>query len=370
MIKGIYIHIPFCNIKCPYCDFVSFINEDEQLYKRYVNAILKELSFYQNENFNVHTVYFGGGTPSVLKPELIDKIISYIKNQFDTIKNPEITMEINPKTYKENDFYEIANYGVNRISIGSQSFLRKNLQSLGRDHQPIDVLKTVEYTLKSGINNISLDMIYGISGQTLNDLQKDLEIYTSLPIKHISAYMLTAYEDTPLGKMVEKQEYQMPDEDITTLMFEKINNYFESKGFFRYELSNWAKSDFESRHNLLYWEDGQFLGVGLSAWSYIGNKRFGNVKNINEYLKRVENDKRPVEYSEILDEREKEREKIFLGLRLSKGIDIRDFESVDIFEELSEQKLGLIDNNRFKLTLRGLMVINEVARKLIQELNL
>jgi len=241
MVKGIYIHIPFCNIKCPYCDFTSFVWQEDKLKDRYVEALKKELLMYLNNNFDLQTIYFGGGTPSTLKPEKIAEIIEFVKNNVKHQKNLEITVEINPKTYKYNEFKIIKDAGVNRISIGNQSFLEKNLIMLGRDHKPEDSYKTIENCLKAGISNINLDLIYGIQNQTLQDLEKDLEIYTSLPITHISAYMLTAYEDTPLGTLVEKGLYHLPDEDLVYQMFLMIDQTLHNKGFERYELSNWAK---------------------------------------------------------------------------------------------------------------------------------
>jgi oxygen-independent coproporphyrinogen-3 oxidase len=368
MIKGIYIHIPFCNIKCPYCDFTSFVWQEDKLKDRYVEALKKELLMYLDNDFDIQTIYFGGGTPSTLKPEKIAEIIEFIKNNVKYQKNLEITVEINPKTYEYQEFKIIKDAGVNRISIGNQSFLEKNLAMLGRDHKPEDSYKTIENCIKAGISNINLDLIYGIQNQTLQDLEKDLEIYTSLPITHISAYILTAYEDTPLGTLVEKGLYHLPDEDLVYQMFLMIDQALHNKGFERYELSNWAKKGYECKHNLFYWTDVNFLGIGVSAWSYVDNERFGNTKNINEYLENVEKGIKPVKLSEILDEKKKLEEKIFLGLRLKEGVDVDLIKNKDFLKELVDEGYGDIKDGRFYLLAKGIMVINEIVRKVLSVL--
>jgi len=365
-INGIYIHIPFCSIKCPYCDFTSITINDKTTYSMYIETLKKELHFYTDLDFHIETIYFGGGTPSLLGPSLIGELINFIKNNFSTEKDLEITIEVNPNTYRYKEFQEIIEYNVNRLSIGNQTFNKKLLKNLGRDHDPEDTLKMVEDAVKAGIKNINLDLIYGIENQTLEDLEKDLKIYTSLPIKHISAYMLTPYESTPLGKLVEKNEYSLPDEKLTTDMFYLINEYLENNDFKRYELSNWAKKGYECKHNLLYWTDKHFLGIGVSAWSYIENKRFGNTKNIYEYFEKVKEGIKPVSFKETLDKNDKRIESIMLGLRLKKGIDLDTLKDKKIIiQELIDNNLAGIENNRFYLTEKGLMVINKIVEKLI-----
>lgn len=364
-ITSLYIHIPFCSIKCPYCDFTSIVLLNENIYSNYINALKKELELYKNLDFEIETIYFGGGTPSLLPPHLIGEFIVFIEENFKTFKNVEITIEANPNTYRYKELREIKEYGVNRLSVGNQTFNRKLLKSLGRDHNPESTLQMVEDALKAGIENINLDLIYGIQGQTLKDLEYDLEIYTSLPIKHISAYMLTAYEGTPLGKLVQNNQYNLPDEKITTEMFYIIDEFLENKKFYRYELSNWAKKEYECKHNLAYWTDKYFLGIGVSAWSYIGNKRFGNTKNIYEYMRKLEKGEKPIEFEEILTEEDKRLEKIMLGLRLKEGIDLSLIKNKEVLKELIKEDFGYIKENKFSLTRKGLMVINKIIEVLI-----
>ncbi len=366
MIKGLYIHIPFCNIKCPYCDFTSIVEENKDIYEQYVNAILKEISFYKNENFDLETIYFGGGTPSLLPPKLLKKIIDFVNQNLKTKRDLEITIEVNPNTYKYDEFSEINEYGVNRVSIGNQSFLEKNLISLGRNHSPKDTFETVKSAVKSGIQNISLDLIYGIQNQTIDDLKEDLKIYISLPISHISAYMLTAYSDTPLGKLVESGKYNLPEESLAIEMFELIDEFLEKNKFYRYELSNWAKEGYQCKHNLLYWTNKEFLGVGVSSWSYLSGERFGNTKNISEYIKKINENKKPVLFKEKITREEIRKEKIMLGLRLKEGISVDEIkDKLNLAEEFVKEGYAKIDNNRFFLTPKGLMVSNSIAATLI-----
>ncbi len=364
-ISGLYIHIPFCSIKCPYCDFTSIVEFNPNVYKDYINALKKEFLLYKEKyNFNLQSIYFGGGTPSILEPELIINILEFILKNSNLNEKIEITIEANPNTYRYNQLKLIKEAGINRISIGNQTFNLRLLKSLGRNHQPKDTLKMVEDSIRAGLNNINLDLIYGIEGQSYEDLQQDLKIYTELPLTHISAYMLTAYEDTPLGSMVLDGKYNLPDEETTTKMFKMVDDFFEKKGFYRYELSNWAKPGYECKHNLLYWTDKTFLGIGISAWSYDGEKRFGNTKNLNEYFQYLNENKLPVRYIEKLSKEDKEFEMVMLSLRLKEGMDISLIKNKNILQELVDHRLGYIENNRFVLTQDGLMVINQIVTKL------
>ena len=366
MIKGLYIHIPFCSIKCPYCDFYSVTIQDTDLYRKYVEALKKEIALYRGLEFQLETVYLGGGTPSLLDPFLIKDLLFFIKDQIGLYDNSEITIEVNPKTYKFEDFMILKASGINRVSIGNQSFQKKNLVVLGRDHNPEDGYKTIESCLKAGIENINLDLIYGIQNQSIEDLEKDLEIYTSLPMKHISAYLLTAYEDTQIGQLVKKGKYTLPDEETALEMFKLINLFLEKEGFKRYELSNWAREGYQCKHNMFYWTHIPFLGIGVSAWSYIDGKRTGNINNLNEYMRSVERGIKPVVYSETIDGLELKKERIFLGLRLRKGIPLSYVTGKDeLISDLISEGYGFIENDRFVLTEKGLMIINRIISYLI-----
>ncbi|NPA16696.1 MAG: radical SAM family heme chaperone HemW [Aquificae bacterium] len=367
MVKGIYIHIPFCSLKCPYCDFTSVELNSDEIYTRYVKAVKKEIQLYASQlDFCVNTIYFGGGTPSILPPQMIDEILQFINAHIPVERDVEITIEVNPATYRYGEFKAIYRAGVNRVSVGAQSFIRENLSFLGRNHFPEDTVKTVMDAFDAGFRNISLDMIYGLPGQTGDSLEKDLHFFTSLPVTHISAYMLTPYENTALGQMVKRGEVKLPDDDRLYGLFSIIDDFLNDRGFYRYELSNWAKEGYRCRHNLHYWKRNEFLGVGVSAWSFYKNKRAGNTKNLFQYLKSVEENRLPVEFVDEIDREEERKEEIMLGLRLTEGIPLQLIEEkLGFVEGLVEEGLGVIENGRFRLTRKGLMVSNSISASLI-----
>ncbi len=365
MIRGLYIHIPFCSIKCPYCDFTSIVLQNKEVHKRYIEALKKELLMYREETFDIETVYFGGGTPSLLEPELIAEFIHFLEENIQLSENLEITVEINPNTYRTDEFFLLREHSVNRVSIGAQSFLEKNLSVLGRDHKPEDILETVYSAKKAGIENINLDMIYGIQGQSLEDLKQDIKIYTSLPVTHISAYMLTAYEGTPLGQMVKYGTFQLPEEESIEQMYLTINREFEKKGFHRYEISNWAKENFICRHNYFYWNHTEFLGIGVSAWSFVKNVRFGNTKNLENYLKRIEKGEKPVLFKEYLTQFDIKKEKVVLGLRTKEGVEEQLIENKEKLKILLDENFLKKEGSKISLTEKGCLVSNYIINELI-----
>ncbi len=331
-----------------------------------MEALKKEILLYSDFSIKLETLYFGGGTPTVLNPEVLGEIISFLKDNFYTEKEMEITVEANPNTYRFEDFSILKAYGVNRLSIGAQSFINKNLKSLGRDHSPEDTYECLEDSLKAGIDNINIDLIFGIEGQTLKDLQKDIDIYTSLPVKHISAYMLTAYEETPLGQKVKSGLYSLPDENMLEEMYIAINEGFRKKGFKRYEISNWSKNGFQCKHNLFYWKHVEFLGFGISAWSFVKNERFGNTPNLSGYFKKLEKGEKPIFFREKLSQEELNREKIILGLRLEEGVEINLVKGKEKeIHFLLEGGFIRINKDKISLTEKGVLVSNYVINKLI-----
>ncbi|MCX7737795.1 MAG: radical SAM family heme chaperone HemW [Hydrogenothermaceae bacterium] len=365
MIEGVYIHVPFCSLKCPYCDFTSFVSFDEELYKHYVDTLLKELLMYREKNFSVKTIYFGGGTPSLLPPSLIYRVLDFIFKNFKTESELEITLEVNPNSYSKKEFKSIKQIGINRLSFGSQSLIEKNLRALGRDHKPTDTVRSVYGAVESGIENINLDFIYGVPNQSLKEIEEDLKLYTALPITHISAYMLTAYDETPLGVVVKKGYIELPDEEESYKMFKVVDQFLEDRGFKRYEISNWAKDGYECRHNISYWKHLEFLGVGVSAWSFIGYERFGNTKNINQYLEAVNRGEKAVILREFLDEEKIREERVFLGLRLREGIELNLIRNLEFLKEIVSRDYVKVENNRLTLSHKGIMVLNYIASRLI-----
>lgn len=342
MSNGLYFHIPFCRSKCPYCDFYS-VKYDKSQSEKYVDRLIDEIKKY---NGSFDTIYFGGGTPSILEPELIGKIISASKSQFDIEKNVEITVECNPSKNLERDFEKYAEYGVNRISLGMQSARNEERFALGRVAGKSEVAKAIGDAKKSGITNISLDVMLGTPKQTLNTLDETFEFIDKMNVTHISAYMLKIEEGTKFFEL--KDGLELADEDIVAQMYLKTVDSLKSLGFNQYEISNFSKIGYESRHNLKYWELNEYLGIGATAHSLWGGKRFFYDKNFS-----------------IIDDGigGTIEERIMLGLRLNKGID-KSLIKKDFSQFI---KMGLIEDlgKKIALTPDGMLVSNTIINELI-----
>ena len=340
--NGLYFHIPFCRSKCPYCDFFS-IKYDKELAEKYVERLCGEIKKYSG---SFDTIYFGGGTPSILDSRLIGKIINAAREQFDIAANCEITIECNPSKNLEKDFEDYAAFGVNRISLGMQSARNEERFALGRAAGQSEVAKAVSDAKKAGITNISLDVMLGTPKQTINSLDETFDFIDRMQVTHISAYMLKLEEGTKFFEM--RDRLALPDEDTVCDMYFKTIDSLKSLGFNQYEISNFSKPGFESRHNLKYWQLDEYLGLGASAHSLWNGKRFYYDKNFN-----------------IVDDGigGTEEEKIMLGLRLNKGID-----KALIKKDYSKfVKMGLLgeNNERIFLTEQGMLVSNSIIGELI-----
>ena len=305
MPESVYIHIPFCKSKCKYCSFVSF-NKPE-LISSYTQALLSEIDkFYNNEPLK--TLYLGGGTPSLLSPDILKKILSRFNMPSDT----EITLELNPDDASLEYLENLHAIGINRLSIGSQTFDDKILKTIGRRHSSCDIKESVLIAKQAGFKNISLDLIYGLPGQTIESLKQDLEKFLELKIQHISTYGLKIEE----GSAWFKNPPEIPEDDTQADMYELINNILEKQGIIRYEVSNFAKKGYESKHNLNYWNNEEYYGFGTAAHGYINGIRYSNFQTIEEYIKNpFSHDK-----EKILTNNEKLEEEIFLGFRKRDGI--------------------------------------------------
>ncbi|MDE5604303.1 MAG: radical SAM family heme chaperone HemW [Eubacterium sp.] len=297
---GLYIHIPFCRNKCPYCDFYS-VKYDKELAEHYAKQVIEEFEKYKGAEFD--TVYFGGGTPSILEPQLIGNILNSARKAFKIGNNSEITIECNPSKNLEEDFKRYADYGINRISLGMQSAVKTERLALGRTAGKEDVAKAIFNARKAGITNISLDLMIGTPKQTLSGLNETFDFIKEMDVTHISAYMLKIEENTPFYKLQNKLD--LPNEDSVSDMYLKAVDALSDMGFHQYEVSNFAKPNFESRHNTKYWQLIPYLGIGKSAHSFWNGRRFYYDESFN-----------------IIDDGTGggEEEQIMLGLRLSKGI--------------------------------------------------
>ncbi len=341
MIESLYLHIPFCSYKCPYCDFVSVVGGDV---REYVNALKREVEFYKDEEVILKTLYFGGGTPTLLKPEEIGALIEHITSVFPYREPLEITVECNPETYSYKEFKRLNSYGVNRLSVGVQSFTTKGLRALGRVHTPQDSVRTILGAKEAGIDNLSVDIIYAYPQQREEDALAELEALEKLPLTHVSAYMLTAYENTPMGKLIRGGLLATPKEEELERIYNRLWRGLKELGFVRYEISNWAKEGKVCRHNLNYWKRREFIGLGVSAWGFIRNRRYGNFRNLGHYLETVIRGKRPVGRTKSLGKREAVEEEVFLSLRLCEGI-VRDKinvpERLYPFLEFSQERVAI-----------------------------
>lgn len=297
---GLYIHIPFCKSKCPYCDFYS-VKYALSLAESYAEQIINEFEKYKGAEFD--TVYFGGGTPSILEPKLIGNILKAARKAFHISDNSEITIECNPSKNLEEDFKRYADFGINRISLGMQSAVKSERLALGRSAGQAEVAKAVSDAKNAGITNISLDLMLGTPKQTLSSLNETFDFINKMQVTHISAYMLKIEEGTPFHKFQDR--LNLPDDDIVSDMYLTAVKRLAQLGFQQYEISNFAKPGFESRHNIKYWRLVPYLGIGKSAHSFWNGRRFYYDEAFN-----------------IVDDGTggSEEERIMLGLRLKKGI--------------------------------------------------
>lgn len=361
---GLYIHIPFCKSKCPYCDFYSSRGTENE-YTRYTAIIEKKIEMWSKKiNKHVATIYFGGGTPSILGAEKLCRILDAVKKNFYVADDAEITVEVNPDSGKKIDFEKMRKCGFNRISVGMQSAVGSELKSLGRIHTAEEARLTVNQARSMGFNNISLDLMMGIPNQTIQSLKKSIEFCKSCEVNHISSYILKIEENTHFHRM--KDKLLLPDDDYQAELYLKGVELLESLGYKQYEISNFAKPGFESRHNINYWKCGEYIGIGPSAHSFYEGKRFFYSRSMKDF----END------VIIFDcEGGSEEEFIMLSLRLKNGLIFNEFNErfghpiPHAFIKKAEffKKAGFmeIDDNKIFFTPKGYLVSNTIISELI-----
>jgi oxygen-independent coproporphyrinogen-3 oxidase len=376
MLAGIYIHIPFCQSRCAYCDFATGLYE-APLADAYVRAVAAEIESCARACAPVETIYFGGGTPSLLAPAQLSRILEAVHARFSVAPDAEVTMEMNPGTVKPETLRAYRALGVNRASFGAQTFDDRELKRLGRIHTAADVRETVRLLREEGFDNVSFDLIAGLPAQTLEAWTNNLEQALALRPEHLSLYLLEVHEGTPLAHQIMTGALPRPDEDLAAEMYRVMLERTEAAGYEHYEISNFCLRGYESRHNTKYWLTGvPVYGFGCAAHSYDGERtRWSNERDAARYTERIKSGRSPVVETVTLDERERRAEAIFLGLRLLRGVSLQEYRArfgQDLREEYAEdlarlREAGLIElsDRLMKLTQHGALLSNEVFQTFV-----
>lgn len=377
---GVYVHIPFCEKKCRYCDFYSIANDKRT--NEFIDALCKEIELFSDsigETHKVNTIFFGGGTPSKLSAAQLEKILNHLAKYFDLSCLVEFTLECNPGTDFLNKLSDYKKLMINRLSIGVQSFVDPELRFLDRIHDAEEAYISIQKALEFGYENLSADIIFSIPGQTHITLNYTLEKLLELGIPHISAYSLIYEEGTPLFNELKQGKIQPVAEDLDFQFFDLIHRTFFDAGYEHYEVSNFARNNMYCKHNLRYWKREEYIGFGPSAHSFVGGRRFWNIRSLNKYIDFVSNNKLPIENWEELSFEQQITESIMLGLRAS-GIDFEAFQNQfgidliqlvdDIFAQWEEKELATKKQNRIKLTHHGYFVCDSLTLELINRLKI
>ena len=378
---GLYVHIPFCRKKCRYCDFYS--TEDLFLVPDFLDAVKQEMAMRAPRNLAFDTLYFGGGTPSLLSPKHLAVLMDHIFSLFQIHKNHEITLEINPGTVNRSQLAAYARHGINRINIGIQSFQDNHLKCLGRIHTADQGIHAVHLAREAGFNNIGLDLIIGLPGQTREDLEKDLDQLLSFHPEHVSCYMLSYEPGTPLHRMRESGlVHPLPERDVEAF-YTFTSEFLESNGYEHYEISNFAKAStspgvtsYRSRHNVKYWIGAPYMGFGPGAHSFLPPTRLRNSGAVDDYVKSIRARTLPFAETENLTESERFMEEVFLSLRTRDGMVLNTFltrYNVDIMKtydrliaELRQGGYLTVADDRIVLTRKGFLMADGISLKFIQ----
>ena len=371
---GLYLHIPYCLHKCGYCDFNSHPENQEESIP-YVDALLKELRAYSSKKYTVPTVFLGGGTPTILLPSQLKQILDTVQQSFNLTSDCEITIEANPATLKLQALQEIRAAGYNRISIGVQSFDEKELKLLERVHNEEEIHSTIQQARSAKFENLSMDLMFALPDQTIEKWRSHLKQTIDKNPDHISTYNLTIEPSTAFFKLHKRGKLCLPHEDIQLEMYKTTIQTLENAGYQQYEISNFSKPGMESRHNINYWNNGEYLGMGAGASSYLNGERFKNTNLPSNYIREIEAKENAIETRERLEPIQAMGETLMLGLRLLKGISIDVFENRfqvsfekvygKVLEPLLNQELITFNQNRIALSKKGLFLADSVILKFI-----
>ena len=402
---GLYIHIPFCKHKCYYCDFVSYANK-KKFFKKYVECVKKEIGKYARENrimsehglepkYVIKTIYIGGGTPSLIDEEYIEDILKSIRENFEITSNLEenyeaqdeeiknynsqieTTIEVNPGTVTKEKLQKYLECGINRLSIGLQAVQDNLLKEIGRIHTFEDFQNVYKWAREVGFENINVDLMIGLPNQTLDDVKESTKKVMALKPEHISVYSLILEENTKLEDMVIKGKLELPDDEIERKMYWYVKKALEKHKYIHYEISNFARPGFESKHNSDCWNQNEYIGIGAAASSFMNNARYENTSDLEEYISNIENDKpsKNIQLQELLDDESKIDEYMMLSLRKISGVNITEFKRKfnqnpiirynKILEKLIKEELIEIDGNNIRLSSKGIDLANLVWEEFI-----
>lgn len=380
---ALYIHIPYCVKKCPYCDFNSYGVGSDVPEDNYTEALIKEIALYESllSKVTINSIYFGGGTPSLFSSENIGKIIRRISSVAAFSENPEITVEVNPKTADLNKFGSLKEIGINRLSLGIQSFSERKLTFLGRLSSPQDNNQCIEEVLDSGIENFNVDLMYGTSGETFSEWEDDLKNATSFNPNHISAYCLTIENGTEFKNRYERGDLILPNENILADMIDFTSEYLGEKQYNQYEISNYSLQGFQCVHNKFYWNGLNYLGLGAGAHSHFTwdidsqwGRRWSNVKYPGRYMSLINSDILPVDNSESLTRLQAFEDDLMMGIRLMQGLNMNDLYNkykVDLnlrgSDYLFDQGLLYRNHNTLKLSKKGVLVSDFIISRLLDQ---
>lgn len=385
MSTGIYVHLPYCITKCPYCDFNSYGTDGIFPEESYTNSILREIDLYGNflENRKVETIFFGGGTPSLFSSNSIEKIISKIFTIAKVNDDLEISLELNPKTVDKNKLVELKEIGINRLSVGVQSFTQRKLDFYGRINKPIDSENVLTWINDSGFKNFNIDLIYGSMDETISELDYDLEQTLRFGSSHISAYCLTIEDGTEFGRLYKSGKLKLPTDKRLSEFMDHTSQVLENSGYENYEISNFSKKGFECQHNLIYWRSKSYIGLGAGAHSHISSSsehpwglRWFNHRSPNQYISLIENFESPICKKNPLTKTESLEDKILMGLRLKEGVSLSDLQNKYSIN-FEKEKIDYLINDGFlldkkdsiSLTKKGRLFTNEIIVRVLDAFN-
>ena len=377
---GIYIHIPFCVKKCDYCDFISYCDKNN-LIEAYIEKLKEEITNNLNKNdYIIKTIYIGGGTPSSIASKYIVDILNTIKEKYN-LENAEVTIEVNPGTVTENKLLDYKNAGINRLSIGLQETNNELLKQIGRIHTYEEFLETYNLARKIGFKNINVDLMIGLPNQNIANIKDSLQKIINLNPEHISVYSLILEEGTKLYKKYEEKQIELPDEELERNMYWYVKNTLENNGYIHYEISNFAKPGYESKHNVSCWNQEEYIGFGVAAHSYINGARYSNTNKLEEYINRGDQKGSDHFWSpfkiihEVQTKEDMQKEYMLLGLRKIEGVSVQKFKNkfgenpIFLFRnelnKLVEEDLIIVDGDNIKLTNKGLDLANLVWEEFV-----